>query len=106
MMQELTDKGFFIIENIFSPEEVATIIEKINQVDSSRPTFRKTNDLFAIRQFLKEIPDIQPLIFKDSLNSVIAKYFGHDYFVVKSIYFDKPEQSNWFVAWQQGLTIS
>jgi ectoine hydroxylase-related dioxygenase (phytanoyl-CoA dioxygenase family) len=26
--------------------------------------------------------------------------------VVKSIYFDKPEQSNWFVAWHQDLTIS
>jgi ectoine hydroxylase-related dioxygenase (phytanoyl-CoA dioxygenase family) len=26
--------------------------------------------------------------------------------VVKSIYFDKPEQSNWFVAYHQDLTIS
>jgi ectoine hydroxylase-related dioxygenase (phytanoyl-CoA dioxygenase family) len=26
--------------------------------------------------------------------------------VVKSIYFDKPGQSNWFVAWHQDLTIS
>jgi ectoine hydroxylase-related dioxygenase (phytanoyl-CoA dioxygenase family) len=26
--------------------------------------------------------------------------------VVKSIYFDKPEKSNWFVAWHQDLTIS
>lgn len=31
---------------------------------------------------------------------------GGDYFVVKSIYFDKPERSNWFVAWHQDLTIS
>jgi len=32
--------------------------------------------------------------------------FGPDYFLVKSIYFDKPEQSNWFVAYHQDLTIS
>lgn len=28
------------------------------------------------------------------------------YFVVKSIYFDKPESSNWYVSYHQDLTIS
>ena len=32
--------------------------------------------------------------------------FGKDYFITKSIYFDKPEKSNWFVAYHQDLTIS
>ncbi len=32
--------------------------------------------------------------------------FGNGHFVVKSIYFDKPEESNWFVAWHQDLTIA
>ncbi len=31
---------------------------------------------------------------------------GDDHFVIKSIYFDKPERSNWFVAWHQDLMIS
>jgi ectoine hydroxylase-related dioxygenase (phytanoyl-CoA dioxygenase family) len=31
--------------------------------------------------------------------------FGDGYFVTKSIYFDKPELSNWFVAWHQDLTV-
>jgi len=105
-MQQLTDKGYLIIEDIYRPDEVAAIIDAINQVDDSRPAFRKTNDLFAIRQFLKEIPGIHSLIFNTTLNSAIVKYFGHDYFIAKSIYFDKPEQSNWFVAWHQDLTIS
>lgn len=99
-------KGYTIIENIFTSEEVSLIAEMIIRVNSSKPTFRKTNDLFAIRQVLKEIPEIQPLIFNVKLNAIIAEYFGRDYFVVKSIYFDKPENSNWFVAWHQDLTIS
>ncbi|MDB4918635.1 phytanoyl-CoA dioxygenase family protein [Mucilaginibacter sp.] len=37
---------------------------------------------------------------------MIRNLFGEQYFVVKSIYFDKPEKSNWFVAWHQDLTIS
>jgi ectoine hydroxylase-related dioxygenase (phytanoyl-CoA dioxygenase family) len=49
---------------------------------------------------------VQPLIFSDQLKELISGIFGNGYFVVKSIYFDKPEQSNWFVAYHQDLTIS
>jgi ectoine hydroxylase-related dioxygenase (phytanoyl-CoA dioxygenase family) len=40
------------------------------------------------------------------LKQIITNLFGNEYFVVKSIYFDKPEKSNWFVACHQDLTIS
>ncbi len=53
-----------------------------------------------------EVPEVQASIFNARLKAVITEYFGHDYFAVKSIYFDKSEKSNWFVAWHQDLTIS
>ncbi|HKZ67018.1 MAG TPA: hypothetical protein VJ111_11700 [Chitinophagaceae bacterium] len=59
-----------------------------------------------IRQFLKEVPQATELIFNERLNTLIAEIFGDEFFVVKSIYFDKPESSNWFVAYHQDLTIS
>lgn len=31
---------------------------------------------------------------------------GSNFFIAKSIYFDKPPESNWFVAYHQDLTIS
>lgn len=37
---------------------------------------------------------------------MVKEIFGEKYFVVKSIYFDKPETSNWYVAYHQDLTIS
>ncbi|MCS3797697.1 phytanoyl-CoA dioxygenase family protein [Niastella sp. OAS944] len=98
--------GFTIIDNVFTSEEVAAIIDTINRIDTSGPAFRKTSDLFAIRRFLKEVPAISSLVFNSRLRSVIDQLFGPDYFLVKSIYFDKPEQSNWFVAYHQDLTIS
>jgi ectoine hydroxylase-related dioxygenase (phytanoyl-CoA dioxygenase family) len=104
--KDIADKGFTIIENIYTAVEIESIIALINQADHSNPTFRKTDDLFAIRQFLKEIPGIKQLVFNDKLKSLINNLFSHDYFIVKSIYFDKPEKSNWFVAWHQDLTIS
>jgi ectoine hydroxylase-related dioxygenase (phytanoyl-CoA dioxygenase family) len=102
----LQETGFTIIENVFTAEEVTAIIETINSIDTSGPAFRKTSDLFAIRRFVKEVPAISPLIFNSRLRAIIDDLFGPDYFLVKSIYFDKPEQSNWFVAYHQDLTIS
>jgi len=104
--QEINKNGFSIIENIYRPEEINRIIDAIDLVDSTKQTFRKSTDLFAIRQFLKEVPGVVNLIFNDRLKELISKIFGETYFIVKSIYFDKPETSNWFVSYHQDLTIS
>ena len=103
---KILGNGFTTVENIYSTDEVELILSTINQADISKETFRKLPDLFAIRQFLKEIPETIDLIFNDKLNSTIYQLFGQDYFVVKSIYFDKPETSNWYVPYHQDLTIS
>lgn len=103
---DIAERGFTVVENIFSEEEIGQISDLMNQADSSNETFRKSSDLFAIRQFLKEVPETYKLIFNDALQALINDLFGGGYFVVKSIYFDKPEQSNWFVAYHQDLTIS
>lgn len=102
----ITENGFTVIDKIFSDEEIEKISEVIQNIDTSKETFRKSEDLFAIRQFLKEIPEVKDLIFNDKIKTIIKEIFGEKYFVVKSIYFDKPEKSNWYVAYHQDLTIS
>ena len=92
------ESGFTTIDQVYTDEEVQSILGQIEQADNSKDTFRKSKDLFAIRQFLKEVPETRDLIFNERLNYIIHTIFGSDYFVVKSIYFDKPESSNWYVA--------
>lgn len=104
-IQEFHENGYTIIENIYSIDEVNQILTLIDSVNSNNPTFRRAVDIFAIRQFFREIPDIKDLIFNENLKAIISQ-FGDNYFVVKSIYFDKPETSNWFVSYHQDLTIS
>lgn len=104
--QELLDKGFSVCGAVYSDEEVQRILDLINSSDTSNETFRKSEDLFAIRQFLKEIPFSFDLIFTDKLKTIIRQIMGENVFVVKSIYFDKPQTSNWYVAYHQDLTIS
>jgi ectoine hydroxylase-related dioxygenase (phytanoyl-CoA dioxygenase family) len=103
---EVLEKGFTVINDIFSDQEIENIAALIQNIDSSNDTFRRSQDLFAIRQFLKEIPEVTNFIFNDRIKTIIKEIFGEKYFSVKSIYFDKPEKSNWYVAYHQDLTIS
>jgi hypothetical protein len=103
---KIDEDGFAVVDNIFTDKEVQHLIEVINQADSNRAAFRKTNDLFAIRQFFKEIPLAVPVVFNEAFSGLIENVFGTSFFAVKSIYFDKPAGSNWFVSYHQDLTIS
>ncbi len=102
----LDEVGFSIVNGIYSEQEVAQMLALIAAKDSDRETFRKSEDLFAIRQFLNEVPEIRKVVFNHKLRDLIAEFFGESFFVVKSIYFDKPEKSNWYVSYHQDLTIS
>lgn len=104
--EDLLENGFSVVESIYSESEIQRILKAIEDADTSKDTFRKTTDLFAIRQFLKEIPATVDLIFTDKLRALIREVMGDNFFVVKSIYFDKPEGSNWYVSYHQDLTIS
>ncbi|WP_342645176.1 phytanoyl-CoA dioxygenase family protein [Mucilaginibacter sp. CSA2-8R] len=104
--QNISSKGFTVLEHILDEDGIKEIIDLINQSDAQTDPFRKSEDLFAIRQFFKTLPGIAPLVLISKLNALINGIFGQGYFVTKSIYFDKPARSNWFVAYHQDLTIS
>lgn len=89
LKEQFERNGFAIAEGIYSKEEIGAILYKISAADNSGQAFRKTADLFAIRRFLHEVPAVKELVFNKPLESLIHNLFGHDYFVVKSIYIDK-----------------
>ncbi len=98
--------GFLILNSIYTIDEVEQLIALIESTNTTNANFRQSTQLFAIRQFFKELPQTIPLIFNTKLIALIHSLFDSTYFVVKSIYFDKPPQSNWFVGYHQDLTIS
>jgi ectoine hydroxylase-related dioxygenase (phytanoyl-CoA dioxygenase family) len=106
LKQAFINFGFAMIDQVYSESEIDQLSHLISVADHSNKTFRKTDDLFAIRQFLKEISQATQIIFNEKLITLINSAFGNGYFVTKSIYFDKPPKSNWFVAYHQDLTIS
>lgn len=99
-------RGFAILENIYTTKEVGRILSVIQRASEDRERFRGTEDLFAIRSVLKEIPALKDLIFNSNLCTLVKEGFGKDYFLTKAIYFDKPPKSNWYVTWHQDVPIN
>lgn len=104
--QSLIENGYSIVENIYTACEVTAILQAIDTSESVHEVFRKSDEVFAIRQFLKEVPHVCDLVFTEHFKQTINQVLGSGYFVIKSLYFNKPVSSNWFVAYHQDLTIS
>lgn len=101
-----SEKGYAITTPLFSNDEVQAMVDVIASANQSSPTFRRSADLFAVRRFLLEVPEVQAIVLKKELLQLVESIGGSGYVPVKSIYFDKPPASNWYVAYHQDLTIS
>lgn len=106
MIDKIRTLGFEVVPGVISDSEIDAVISLLSKADTSGGVFRKSKDLFAIRQFFNYMPAVANIVMASRLGDLIKETFGADYFVVKSIYFDKPPASNWFVSYHQDLTIS
>lgn len=103
---ELEENGYSILTNLYSNSEISQILSCIKNVAQNGNSFVKTKDLFAIRQLIKNVPELTDVLFSTKLTELLADLSESKYFLTKAIYFDKPSESNWFVAYHQDLSIS
>ena len=94
---ELINKGFAITKPIFSDEELKHLSSNIDN----------SNTLYAKRQLIKTNLEVLKLIFNNSsFKKLYKSVCDNSYFLSKSIYFNKPKKSNWFVNYHQDMSIS
>ncbi len=103
---ELEENGFSVLADLYSDNEISGILACIENAEQNGNSFMKTKDLFAIRQLIKNVPELADLLFNKKLTKLISDLSKSDYFLTKAIYFNKPSESNWFVAYHQDLSIS
>lgn len=94
----LNRKGFEIIENVYSKNEVHEILELVNS--------KGIENKFGVREFLFDHPEIAKKVFTNKLIKIIRDISPNCRKSIKSIYFDKPPNANWIVSWHQDLTIN
>ena len=105
-MTKVKRRGYAVLENIYTSKEVGKMLSTIVRATENETRFRRTDDLFAIRGLLKEIPNLKQHLFNENLCRIIHDGFGEGYFLTKAIYFDKPPKSNWYVTWHQDVPIN
>lgn len=104
--QELKEKGYSVLESVYTSSEVNNIKSIINNIDSNGISCNETKGLFAIRKLLIISPELKEFLFNGNFKSIIRYIGSDDYFITKAIYFDKPSESNWFVPFHQDISIS
>ena len=106
MAAQFTAEGFAVLPDLYAPGEVAALLSTVESTAGSGSNFRRSQEVFAIRELLKEIPSLWPLLDTPGLRQLLARLFPGGGQLVKAIYFDKPAGSNWLVAWHQDLMIN
>jgi hypothetical protein len=103
---QFQELGFAIIPKLYTELEIAALLHCIESAPVAGSNFRRSQDVFAIRNLLGEIPALLPLLKTTKLREVLAKLFPVGCHLTKAIYFDKPAGSNWLVAWHQDLMVN
>jgi predicted DNA-binding transcriptional regulator YafY/ectoine hydroxylase-related dioxygenase (phytanoyl-CoA dioxygenase family) len=101
-IQKLTHKGFCILHHVFAKKEVNQIKESVYNYFKATG---QTADTYAIRSLLHEIPELKRLVMNANLLRIL-KVINPNLFLTKAIYFDKTQESNWYVTWHQDIVIN
>jgi hypothetical protein len=103
----LQQDGFAILADLFSTKEITAILNTIEATETASPNFRRSQDVFAIRNLLREIPALREQLLTPAVRQLLAVLFPDATpHLTKAIYFDKPAGSNWLVAWHQDVMIA
>lgn len=98
--------GEYRLAGVFSQDEQMRILAAVDRAGSDHAGSMRAEGLFAIRQVLSHVPELQNCIWNDNLRGVVRNLVGPGAAVVKSIWFDKPPGGNWFVAYHQDISIN
>ncbi len=103
MREQLKNRGSFLLPKGYP----VRFVNRMNLV--LKKWFMKHNELaastFAIREILQKVPELQPYVFSEELITLLHE-INPKLHLVKSIYFDKRKEADWYVTWHQDRTIN
>ena len=98
--KQLFKSGYSILNDFYTRKEIHKIGKEIHDY------FNKKNEpTFGKRILLKDIPALKALIFNDNLEQLLTT-IDPNAFLVKTIYFDKPDDSDSCAGWHQDISIN
>ena len=105
-LRQLERDGFCIVEGVVDTSTLSSLITALNGIDSPDSTRRRAAAVYAVRNLLREVPEVRALAESRQLRSLVEPVLGSAAKCVRAILFDKTEGANWKVAWHQDLSIA
>lgn len=103
---QFSREGFLIVPDVLDEQRIAKTLALLDGLDHSATGVMASKDLFAVRDVVGLVPELLKLIWSSELQELVNAHCGPHAFMTKSIYFDKPASSNWFVGYHQDISIS
>jgi len=74
--QQLQQEGFATISQLYQQYEIAALLQCIEDAPAASPNFRRSQDVFAIRNLLGEIPALWPLLDTAALRALLGELYS------------------------------
>jgi Phytanoyl-CoA dioxygenase (PhyH) len=108
--RQLEDKGFVIIENVLSADQVDEVLRSLGRAlsdhGSEGPISSQAGTLYAARNVLRLWPAAARIWRSGPLPELLAHVLGPRFGLVRGLYFDKPPGQTWALPWHKDLTIA
>ena len=102
--------GFVVVPAVFTATEAAAIAEELSvalAAGDQRPTMRSgAGSLVAARNVLELYPQAATVWRRTPLVELLTAVLGARWGLVRVLFFDKPPDRTWALAWHKDLTIA
>lgn len=106
IVEALNQDGFAVVPKVVEASTLSDLTDRLEQLPVTDAVRLKHKRPFGIRNLLEVVPLTRRLAESDALMSLARTVLGENAKVVRALFFDKPAQANWKVAWHQDLTIA
>lgn len=106
IVDSLDQHGFAVIPKVVDTSTLLKLTEALELLPVTDAVRLRGQRPFGIRNLLDIVPLTRRFAESDLLPSLARIVLGENAKLVRGLFFDKPPQANWKVAWHQDLTIA
>jgi hypothetical protein len=102
--------GFTVVGSVFAHQEVEAILRELGTALQPRQEATAIRSdagtVYAARNLFTLWPPVADVWRRTPLPELLAAILGHEFGLVRVLYFDKPPERTWALPWHKDLTIA
>ncbi|MDH5380824.1 MAG: phytanoyl-CoA dioxygenase family protein [Cyclobacteriaceae bacterium] len=101
-IKSVNRRGYAVLEDVYLKHEIGEIRNLVKEYLKKH----QEEEPYGIRELFPKIPKLREYIFNQRFYTIIKDALGEEYFLCKSIFFNKIPENNWYVSWHQDVPIN